>query len=169
MSKPSNAPIRVLLVEGSNEDALIVCNNLKYAVTAFEVTRAETLLAAQRLMEEHVERTNEVAEEDAHAFDAVLLDLRLPNGKGLACIKALRSISSRIPIIVLTGMEDQPVANYFDAGADDYVSKSSPSRQMESALYRAARQYRRVRRHKKKWQTFSVRLSTLDKMSSLAT
>ena len=168
MLVPQVKPIRVLLVEDSIADAHAVVNDLRYTQTVFEVTVVGSLLEAQRHMEEHVESTDEVSEEGAHAYDAVLLDLHRPNGRGLACIKALRAISISVPIIVLTGLEDQPVGNYFDAGADDYVSKSSPGKQIEAALYRAARSYRRQRQTRRKWQTITVKLSALDRLEPLA-
>ena len=53
----------------------------------------------------------------------VLLDLGLPDGDGLAVLRALRP-DSRIPVIVLSarGQEGDKVAA-LDAGADDYLTK----------------------------------------------
>jgi len=59
----------------------------------------------------------------AHKPDLLLLDLGLPDGDGLAVIRAVRSWSP-VPVIVLSArtMEEQKVAA-LDAGADDYVTK----------------------------------------------
>jgi two-component system KDP operon response regulator KdpE len=53
----------------------------------------------------------------------VLLDLGLPDGDGLAVLRALRP-DSRVPVIVLSarGQEGDKVAA-LDAGADDYLTK----------------------------------------------
>jgi two-component system KDP operon response regulator KdpE len=53
----------------------------------------------------------------------VLLDLGLPDGDGLAVVRALRP-ESRVPVIVLSarGQEGDKVAA-LDAGADDYLTK----------------------------------------------
>jgi two-component system KDP operon response regulator KdpE len=53
----------------------------------------------------------------------VLLDLGLPDGDGLAVVRALRPVS-RVPVIVLSarGQEGDKVAA-LDAGADDYLTK----------------------------------------------
>jgi DNA-binding response OmpR family regulator len=56
-------------------------------------------------------------------FDAVLLDLALPDGDGLEVCRTLRETSS-IPVLMLTArdaLEDR--LDGFDAGADDYLSK----------------------------------------------
>lgn len=61
--------------------------------------------------------------EDAR-FDAILLDVGLPDGSGLDLCTRLRSAGSTIPVILITGQaaEDE-VLRGFDAGADDYIVK----------------------------------------------
>jgi two-component system KDP operon response regulator KdpE len=58
-----------------------------------------------------------------HQPALVLLDLGLPDGDGLAVLRALRS-DSRVPVIVLSarGQEGDKVAA-LDSGADDYLTK----------------------------------------------
>lgn len=57
--------------------------------------------------------------------DAVLLDLRLPDGFGIECVDALRSASGEVPIVVLTGLDDDELAYAcLAAGAQDYLSKN---------------------------------------------
>jgi len=58
------------------------------------------------------------------AFDAVLLDLGLPDGDGLTLLRALRRRGTATPVLVLTArdaLEDR--VSGLDAGADDYVVK----------------------------------------------
>lgn len=59
----------------------------------------------------------------AHKPDLLLVDLGLPDGDGLAVIRAVRGWSP-VPIIVLSArtMEEQKIAA-LDAGADDYITK----------------------------------------------
>ncbi|HEY4340448.1 MAG TPA: response regulator [Steroidobacteraceae bacterium] len=59
----------------------------------------------------------------AHKPDLLLVDLGLPDGDGLAVIRAVRAWSP-VPIIVLSArtMEDQKIAA-LDVGADDYITK----------------------------------------------
>lgn len=57
-------------------------------------------------------------------FDAVLLDLNLPDGNGLAVLREARARNDRTPVLVLTARNrtDERVAG-LDAGADDYLGK----------------------------------------------
>ena len=60
---------------------------------------------------------------EEHKPAMVLLDLGLPDGDGLAVVRALRP-DSRVPVIVLSarGQEGDKVAA-LDSGADDYLTK----------------------------------------------
>ncbi len=58
------------------------------------------------------------------AFDAVVLDLMLPDGSGLAILKSLRAARNQIPVLLLTARDT--VADRIgglDSGADDYMGK----------------------------------------------
>jgi DNA-binding response OmpR family regulator len=61
---------------------------------------------------------------DGAHFDAVLLDLGLPDADGRElCIK-LRRAGRRMPVIMLTGADaEEDVVRGLDAGADDYLPK----------------------------------------------
>lgn len=57
--------------------------------------------------------------------DVVVLDLRLPDCDGVDSVKALREWAGKIPIVVLTGSDDEDLAlACIDAGAQDYLSKT---------------------------------------------
>lgn len=59
---------------------------------------------------------------EAHP-NLVILDLGLPDGSGLDFVKQVREWS-RVPIIVLTVMDDEETkVRLLEAGADDYVTK----------------------------------------------
>ncbi len=59
-------------------------------------------------------------------YDAVLLDLSLPDSLGLQTIETLRAQNPTIPIVVLTGLDDQEIGlSAVRAGAQDYIVKSS--------------------------------------------
>jgi DNA-binding response OmpR family regulator len=56
--------------------------------------------------------------------DAVILDLRLPDGSGLDLCRRLRATGFRTPILVLTAcMATSDVVAGLDRGADDYMTK----------------------------------------------
>lgn len=57
-------------------------------------------------------------------YDAIVLDIVLPDGDGLAVLRALRRAGSSTPIILLTGMhQHDDIVRGLDAGADDYLAK----------------------------------------------
>jgi len=57
-------------------------------------------------------------------FDAMLLDLNLPDGNGLDWIPTVRENYPDMPVIVITGMNDVPVAvEAMRRGADNFLTK----------------------------------------------
>lgn len=57
-------------------------------------------------------------------YDAIILDLVLPDRNGLSVLQALRKEGRSTPVIVLTGTQDSSTTvRALDAGADDYVTK----------------------------------------------
>jgi len=64
-----------------------------------------------------------VAERDAR-FDALILDVTLPDGDGRDLCVRLRRNGVKVPIIMLTGSDDEAdVVRGLDAGANDYIAK----------------------------------------------
>ena len=60
----------------------------------------------------------------ANEFDALVLDLMLPDGSGLDLLAELRQAGDQTPVLLLTALDE--VADRikgFDAGADDYLGK----------------------------------------------
>jgi two-component system, NarL family, sensor histidine kinase UhpB len=61
-------------------------------------------------------------------YDAALLDLSLPDSQGLATFEGLRAEAPRLPLIALTGLEDEELAlKALQGGAQDYITKKSLS------------------------------------------
>ena len=57
-------------------------------------------------------------------YDAVLLDIGLPDGDGRELCAKLRRDGKRMPVIMLTGADaEQDVVRGLDAGANDYIAK----------------------------------------------
>lgn len=78
-----------------------------------EVQEARTLKEARNLL----------AAKDAH-YDAILLDVTLPDGDGRNFCADLRREGLKMPIIMLTGSDDElDIVRGLDAGANDYVVK----------------------------------------------
>ena len=68
--------------------------------------------------------------------DLVILDLMMPEMDGWEVCKAVRDFSD-VPIIVLSALNDPSmVASVLDAGADDYLTKPTPSRVLVAHIKR---------------------------------
>jgi DNA-binding response OmpR family regulator len=60
--------------------------------------------------------------------DVIILDLMMPEMDGWQICKAVREFS-QVPIIILSALNDPSmIASVLDAGADDYLTKPTPSR-----------------------------------------
>jgi len=116
--------IRVLLVEDDPGDAYYLEDILSRQSTQFlPIVRVENLgLALERL--------------EGGGFDLILLDLALPDSLGLDTFSKVYSHSPRVPIIVLTGLDDSDIAlKAVSEGAQDYVVKGDFSgRLLEKAI-----------------------------------
>ncbi len=68
-------------------------------------------------------------------FDAVLLDLALPDGSGLDFLRRVRRGGMRVPVVIATARDQiaDRIAG-LDAGADDYVVKPYDLREVEARL-----------------------------------
>lgn len=57
-------------------------------------------------------------------YDAVILDLMLPDGSGFEVLKGLRDLRSQTPVIILTAKDDiADKIQAFQLGTDDYLTK----------------------------------------------
>ena len=57
-------------------------------------------------------------------FDLLILDIGLPRKSGLDVLKQLRTTNSRVPVLILTGLDGvNDRVRGLDAGADDYLAK----------------------------------------------
>jgi diguanylate cyclase (GGDEF)-like protein/PAS domain S-box-containing protein len=73
----------------------------------------------------HVERMSDAEAQLAErAFDIILLDLGLPDAQGLAAVRRARAAAPRVPLVVLTGLDDESLAaQALQEGAQDYLIK----------------------------------------------
>jgi DNA-binding response OmpR family regulator len=73
-------------------------------------------------------------------FDAVLLDLNLPDDSGLSSLREARARGDRTPVLILTARNrtDERIAG-LDAGADDYLGKPFDLGEVEARLRAMAR------------------------------
>ena len=104
--------LKVLLVEDSRMDSRLICLYLgENPATHFVITPVERLQEALRLLREA-------------KFDVILCDLSLPDSHGLNTFERLHSQAPTVPILVLSGSDDDALAlTAVREGAQDYLVK----------------------------------------------
>lgn len=104
---------RVLLVEDNRADAALVGYLLRdrFDGDSYTLMHAATLEDALRWL-------------GAERFACVLLDLGLPDGDGMVPVRAVRAEAPGVPLIVLTGHDDELLGiEALHCGAQDYLVK----------------------------------------------
>ena len=117
--------IRLLLVEDNAGDARLFQEMLnERKPTTFAMT------AVGRM-------TDAVDHLAANVVDVILLDLGLPDAQGLEAVRRAHAAAPRIPLVVLTGSDDESLADQaLHEGAQDFLAKG---RIETSGLLRAIR------------------------------
>ncbi|MBI2382885.1 MAG: diguanylate cyclase [Gammaproteobacteria bacterium] len=106
-------PLRLLLVEDSDRDAVLLCELMKDAAP----DAPPHFVRATRL----AEALHRLQQED---FDAVLLDLGLPDGHGVENVERVRNARRDVAVVVLTGLDDDRSAiEALRRGAQEYAVK----------------------------------------------
>lgn len=68
-------------------------------------------------------------------YDAMVLDINLPDGSGLGLLRDLRAAADRTPVLMLTALSEvDDRVKALDQGADDYLSKPFDQRELEARL-----------------------------------
>ncbi len=76
------------------------------------------------------------------AYDLVLLDLMLPDGRGIGFLKALRARGDVTPVIILTALDQvSDRIEGLNAGADDYLVKPFDLAELSARIGSVARRY----------------------------
>ncbi|HET7060076.1 MAG TPA: response regulator transcription factor [Candidatus Saccharimonadales bacterium] len=69
-------------------------------------------------------------------YDAIVLDLGLPDMSGLEVCRKLREADIQSPILVLSGSKDSATkVTLFEAGADDYLTKPFTMAELRARLF----------------------------------
>ncbi|MBJ6750017.1 SpoIIE family protein phosphatase [Geomonas anaerohicana] len=144
-------PLRVLIVEDSEDDALLLIFELRRGNYAPVSRRVETADSMRKALEE----------ED---WDLVVSDYVLPGFTGLEALQVLRDSGLDIPFIIVSGKIGEDTAvGAMKEGANDYLIKGNTSRlipaieremqeaqvrrrkrEAEAALVRSERRYKRL-------------------------
>ncbi len=108
-----NRPIQLLLVEDNPADVRLLRELLKeISGSSFVLTVAPRMSEAQARLA-------------AESFDVVVTDLSLPDSRDLSSFRELRSVAPTVPVIVLSGLDDESLAvSAVREGAQDYLFKT---------------------------------------------
>ncbi|CAN5925729.1 hypothetical protein BH11MYX4_BH11MYX4_43680 [soil metagenome] len=108
-------PLRLLLVEDSDDDAELVLRELKRCGFEVSVCRVQTAEALRSALRE--------------PFDLVLCDYTMPTLDAPAALRLVRSSSADIPFIVVSGTVGEDAAvEVMRGGANDYLLKGNLAR-----------------------------------------
>ncbi len=108
----STPVLQVLLIEDNPDDAVLLRELLHEALPG-QVGSQHCLRLAEGL-----------AALAQGTYQAVFLDLNLPDSRGLATLAQLRQAAPHLPVIVLTGWDDEDTAiSAVTSGAQDYLIK----------------------------------------------
>jgi PAS domain S-box-containing protein len=103
---------RLLLIEGSPTDRREVQRTLNELGSEHRAESADRLSIGEKLLA-------------IGGFDAVLLNLALPDSRGLETLERVHSIDPTVPVVLLSDVDDQELAaKAVRAGAQDYVLTS---------------------------------------------
>jgi len=108
----TSPPVQVLLVEDNPGDARLLREMLGETDTFnAELTHFGSIKEA-------------VAHLATNVANIILLDLELPDAVGLGAVRTVHSVAPRIPLVVLTGRDDDTLATKaLQEGAQDYLIK----------------------------------------------
>ena len=141
------APLRILLLEDSIEDAELIQELLEADHFVCEVTRVQT-------------RAEFLAALEDGGIDLVLADYALPSFDGLSALKLTLSAHPDLPFIFVSGFGEEIAIDALTSGATDYVLKTRLSRLVPS-VQRALREARE-RAERKKAEEALLRILLLE-------
>jgi DNA-binding response OmpR family regulator len=129
------APLTALLIEDNPGDAALIRHAL--ADPDAGGSPAEFHLVCMDRLASGLMRL------DDEGVDVVLLDLSLPDSQGLESVSQVRARSPHVPIVVLTGLDDEAMGlKAVREGAQDYLNKGN----LDGALLKRAMLYAIERR-----------------------
>jgi signal transduction histidine kinase len=129
----SDNSISVLLIEDNPGDARLIREQLR------DATEATFVLSLVNNLQQGIDTLLETI------FGVVLLDLSLPDSFGLDTLQKIRSVVQDVPIVVLTGFDDQRLGlQAVQMGAQDYLLKNDSHPKLLSRTIRYAIERHRI-------------------------
>src|SRR6185369_4022745 len=134
-----NDIIRVLLIEDNPADSRLIKEHfLEIKDASFLLSDAVSITEAM----DHIAQRH---------FDVILLDLSLPDSQGLETLSRMHAHAPNLPLIVLTGMDDDELAlAAMRHGAQDFLIKGKFDIQLLSRVIRHTIERKRAEKEIKK-------------------
>jgi two-component system, cell cycle sensor histidine kinase and response regulator CckA len=147
-------PLRALIIEDYEDDALILVRELKHGGFDVEFKRVDKAAVLKSTLE-------------TDDWDLVISDFSLPGFSGMDALKLVRSLGSELPFIFVSGTmgEETAVAALKD-GAQDYLVKSNLNR-LVPAVQRELREAE-ARRQRKELELQVHQLQKFEAIGRLA-
>ncbi|MCX6693393.1 MAG: methyl-accepting chemotaxis protein, partial [Methanomicrobiales archaeon] len=122
-------PIKVLIVEDSVDDAMIISYELERGGFKQDLQRVDTEYQMKTALE-------------TGCFDIIISDYVIPNFGGIPALKLARKMGCDLPFIMTSGVIGEETAvDVMQAGAQDFISKSNYAR-LVPAINRELKEYR---------------------------
>ena len=110
--------LRIMIIEDSENDSLLIIRKIKTAGYEIEYERIETENEMKKALREK-------------EWDLILSDFKLPKFSGIDALKILNETGIDIPFIIISGTIGEDVAvGCMKAGANDYIMKNNMKRLM---------------------------------------
>lgn len=147
-------PLRLLLVEDSENDAVLVLRALQRGGFSPDCTRVDSVEQLQTALE------------SGHAWDLIITDHNLPGFDSGHCLRLVRERDPDIPVIIVSGSIGEEIAvSAMRNGAQDYILKDNLSR-LAPAIDRELRDHE-VRRQNRQAQEAITHLALHDSLTGL--
>jgi len=152
-------PLRVLIVEDSEDDALLILRELRLGGWDVAHERVDTPAAMAFAL-------------DAHPWDLIIADYSMPCFSGSAALLMARERTVDIPFILVSGkVGEETAVQAMKAGADDYILKGDLPRlvPMVKRELRDADGRRRARNTERLLQKRDAQLADAQRLAHLGT
>jgi len=141
----SNPPLEILVIEDNPGDLQFLVERLKASETddlfpVFTSTELETLADGLNYLK-------------TQTPDLIILDLTLPDCRGLDTFQGFHHRAPKIPIVVLTNTDEEDIGlQAVQAGAQDFLIKEQVERRQLARSLRYAMERQRIRNSKIKYE-----------------
>jgi diguanylate cyclase (GGDEF)-like protein len=162
MSSPdhgfTNPPITILIIDDNHDDARLIRRDLSGAGrnSYYTVHHTDSIKMGLARLEQG-------------GIDIILLDLGMPESSGLSAFDTVQTQAPAVPIIVLTGNDDDDLAiKAAQKGAQDYLVKGQTSGLLLQRAIRYAIERKRTEMELKRLNELLERQATTDPLTGIS-